>query len=163
MGGSRNQNSLAGDTSGVYKASTTATIKGRRIKVPKTTTVLRGEHARNIQGSRNHKSKNDDSYAFYKEHTPATGRCRGITIPKRTTVLHFATTKSEKSQATQIEKSQATPGRSHKQPLYPQNILIVAGSFLMVARFGTQQPSKDYVLCAPNLRSGNASSKIRIK
>ena len=119
-GGSRNQNSSADDTSGFYKPSTTTTMKGRRTKVAKRRQlcVLQGEHARNVQGSRNHKSKNDDCYAFYKEHKHATVRCRGITSPKTTTVLRFATTTNMKSQANQIEKSQANPGRSHKRTLY---------------------------------------------
>ena len=62
--------------------------------------------------------QNGDDYAFYKEHKPATVRCRGITSPKTTTVLHFTTAKNKKSQANQIEKSQASPGRSHKRTLY---------------------------------------------
>ena len=45
-------------------------------------------------------------------------RSRAITAFKTTSVLHFATAKCEKSQATHIEKSQATPGRNHNQPLY---------------------------------------------
>ena len=90
----------------------------RRVAKRRQLCVLQGEHARNVQRSRNHKSKNDKCYAFYKEHKPATVRCRGITSPKTTTVLHFATTKNKKSQANQIEKSQANPGRSHKRTLY---------------------------------------------
>ena len=84
----------------VYEANTHATFKGQGITNPKTTTVKLCI----LQGAQ----------ACYCKAV----RCPGITSPQRTTVLHFTTTKNEKSQANQIEKSQATPGRSHKRPLY---------------------------------------------
>ena len=38
--------------------------------------------------------------------------------PKVTTLQHFVGAETEKSQATPAQKSQVTPDRSHKRPLY---------------------------------------------
>ena len=47
------------------------------------------------------------------------GRVAEVTKdPKVTTLQHFVGAETEKSQATPAQKSQVTPDRSHKRPLY---------------------------------------------
>ena len=48
------------------------------------------------------------------------GRVAEVTKdPEVTTLQHFVGAETEKSQATPAQKSQVTPDRSHKRPLYP--------------------------------------------
>ena len=57
------------------------------------------------------------------------GRVAKVTKdPQVRTLQQFVRAETEKSQATPAQKSQVTPDRSHKRPLYPSRGLVVQGS-----------------------------------
>ena len=127
---------------------------------PKTTTALHfmrstGMQLQGVEKSHNSETTTIPHFAVTKcdklsQVTQIFVRCRGITAFKTTTVLHFATAKCEKSQATHIEKSKATPGRNHNQPLYLKPLV----SWNSPVMFNHNDPSYPY--SRPRLNSVEA-------